>query len=197
MAENDEQDQDQDQDQGLCGEIKNSGEPCDYPSKYDDGRCGIHSDVNRDTQGRPTKFSDENARLAIAAARDEGKSKAGCERAAGVGDKTLDGWLEADPAFETVDGAEKSFSRAFAQARAEGESMYIDDGRRPEGDTSFAKYMLSSSFGYITTEGREHEHSGSIDREHTLGEDEQDAIRAALSPLNDSDSNTNIDASNE
>lgn len=142
-----------------CGETKGNGEPCEYEAKFADGKCGIHSSINGDTQGRPTKFTDERARLAIEAAR-EGKSKAGCERAAGIGQGTVNDWLEQSYTFETEDGQLASFSQAFAQARAEGESMYIDDGRSEDGDTSFAKFMLSSSYGYQESKKQETELTG-------------------------------------
>jgi hypothetical protein len=154
-------DTDDNPDSGRCGAECVDGSPCQNRV----GSCPVpsHTDPDAENPGRPTEFTDERARLAIAAARDEGKSKAGCERAAGVGDGTIGGWLEANPTFEADDGTEQTFSRAFALARAAGESMYIEDGRREYGDTSFAKFMLSSSFGYEKSEKRKTEHSGEID----------------------------------
>lgn len=142
----------------TCTATKNDGSSCDNPAKYADGKCGIHSDINGDTQGRPTKFTDERARIAIEAARGEdGKSIRGCERAAGVGEGTIDGWLEQGHTFENADGLIDSFSRAFAQARGDGESYYITEGGRTDGDIdpSFAKFMLASSYDYKKTEQRE------------------------------------------
>lgn len=147
----------------TCTATKNNGEPCENPVKFADGKCGIHSEINGGTEGRPTKFTDERARAAIKAAREEGKSIRGCERAAGVGEGTLRDWLEADRQFTTKDGLTDSFSRAFAQARAQGESEWIEEGRSPEGDASFAKFMLASSYDYKETAKTELEHSGEID----------------------------------
>lgn len=160
---------------GVCGELKGTGEPCENPVKYADGKCGIHTDVTDAEQGRPTKFTDERARAVIRAAK-EGKSKRGCERAAGVGEGTVRDWLKQSHTFTNSDGLVASFSRTFADARAQGESMYIQDGRREDGDTSFAKFMLSSSYGYKNTEKREHEHSGDGGGpiEVVIGGDEQD-----------------------
>jgi hypothetical protein len=149
-------------DSEQCIATKADGQQCDYAAKYADEKCGIHTDETDTGPGRPTKFTDERARLAIAAARDEGKSKAGCERAAGIGNDTLSGWLETDPTFTDENGDERNFSEAFVQARARGESMYIEDGRDLKGDTSFAKFMLSSSYGYEKTEKRKQEHSGDV-----------------------------------
>ena len=146
-------------DEQTCGEIKGNGEPCENPVKYADGKCGIHSEINGDTQGRPTKFSDKRARQALNAAR-IGKSKRGCERAAGVGEGTIDRWLEADREFEGDDGLIDSFAQAFAQARAKGETQCIRNARREDGNPAFEKYLLSSSFGYKKTEKQEHEHAG-------------------------------------
>lgn len=133
----------------LCGETKGNGEPCENPAKFADGKCGIHSDINGDTQGRPTKFTDERARAAIEAAREEGKSVRGCERAAGVAEGTIrKNWLKSNYQFVNEDGLVDSFIRAFAQARAQGESDWIEEGRSGDGDSSFAKFMLSSSYDY-------------------------------------------------
>ena len=166
-----------------CGATKGDGKPCEYEAKYADGKCGIHTDETETSQGRPSKFTDERARTMIEAA-EMGKSERGCERAAGVGEGRVSAWKEKDHMFENRDGRMASFRRAFAQARATGESELIRAGRQKHGDTPFAKFMLSSSFGYQKTEKQEHEHSGQIDREHTLGEDEQAAIREALDPTN-------------
>lgn len=160
-------------DDEQCGEIKNSGEPCENPVKYADGKCGIHSDINGDTQGRPTKFNDERAQLAIEAAR-EGKSVGGCERAAGVGEGTVRKWLDQDHTFEDGDGLVSSFFRAFAQARAEGESRCLDNARSADGNASFEKFMLASSFDYKKTEKQEltGEGGGSITINTTADTDE-------------------------
>lgn len=139
---------------GQCGEIKGNGEPCEYDAKYADGKCGIHSDIPDTSQGQPTKFTDERARAAIAAAK-FGKSKRGCERAAGVGEGTLNNWLDQGHTFTDKNGQVASFFRAFAQARAQGESQCIENARREDGDASFEKFMLASSYDYKKTEQRE------------------------------------------
>lgn len=142
-----------------CGEIKGDGEPCDYDAKYADGKCGIHSDINGDTQGQPTKFTADRAQAAIEAAR-EGKSKRGCERAAGVAEGTIGNWEEQGHTFTDENGRTASFFHSFAQARARGESRCIENARREDGEPSFEKFMLASSFDYKKTEKQETEHTG-------------------------------------
>lgn len=142
----------------ICGAECADGTPCEHPA----GSCPVASHADPDAenqQGRPTEFTDERAREAITAARD-GKSKAGCERAAGIGDGTIDSWLELNPTFEDRDGNERRFFPAFRRARGQGEDGWIDEGRGDDGDSSFAKFMLASSYDYQKSEKREHEHSG-------------------------------------
>ena len=139
----------------LCQTPKGNGEPCENPVKYADGKCGVHSEIPDGGPGRPTKFTDERARAALDAAR-EGKSKAGCERAAGVGDGTIDRWLESDRTFETEQGLHDRFARAFRRARAKGETRLVGGGLNGEEiDSSMAKFLLSTSYDYVKTERRE------------------------------------------
>jgi hypothetical protein len=139
-----------------CGVEQGNGKLCDNPVKYADGKCGIHT-TETDTRQGGAKFTDERARLAIEAARD-GKSIAGCERAAGVGKGTIGdggGWLDQNLTYKTENGLVANFSGAFAQARGKGEDVWIAEGCGEYGDASFAKFMLASSHGYKKTEQRE------------------------------------------
>jgi hypothetical protein len=160
-----------------CGVEQGNGKLCDNPVKYADGKCGVHTGVTDSSPGRPTKFNDERARLAIGAAL-EGKSVAGCERAAGVGQKTIGGWLEQNHTFETDEGLIADFSQAFAQARARGESWCIRNARREDGDASFEKFMLASSYDYKKTERVE----ADVDQTttHELADDDRDAALKAI-----------------
>lgn len=140
-----------------CNATKNNGEGCSYPAKYDDGKCGIHTEETEDTDpgGRPSKYSEERATQAIEAA-EEGKSKSGCARAAGVPQSTLQDWLNADYMYEG-----DQFPVAFARARAKGETKLLSGGLYdPDVDSSMAKFLLASSFDYVKAEKREMEHSG-------------------------------------
>jgi len=107
--------------------------------------------------GRPSTFTDELARRAIQAA-EKGKSEAGIEREVGVGDRTIfgdDGWIDQGLTYEDEAGGEREFSRALRRARGRGEDDWIKQGRDDDGDSSFAKFMLASSYGYKKTEKRE------------------------------------------
>ena len=142
-------------DDDICGaETASTDEPCQHPA----GSCPVTShseDVEENPQGRPSKFSDERAQAAIEAAR-EGLSKAGCERAAGIGDGTLNNWLEANPTFTTEEGETRQFFRAFRRARRAGESELVRGGLYDDDvDSSMAKFLLASSFDYKKTEQRE------------------------------------------
>lgn len=170
-----------------CGyEDTTTGQPCRHPA----GSCPVptHTEAAPDggnPQGRPSKFTDERARDAIEAAR-ESKSEAGCARAAGVSHTTIQNWQERDPTFTDEDGKQRSFLAAFTRARADGESMLIEGGLREEDvDSSMAKFLLASSYGYQKSEKREVEHSGQIDGERTLGEEEKAAIREGLAARRD------------
>ncbi|WP_330633703.1 hypothetical protein [Halocatena halophila] len=156
-----------------CTATKNDGEPCTYSAKYPDGKCGVHTDcIDPDPGGRPSKYNDERARAAIEAAR-EGKSRSGCARAAGVDEGTIRNWLS----------DREDFFRAYTRARAKGESRLIRGGLHdPDVDSSFAKFLLASSFDYATTEKREHSGPGGdsipVEQEHstTLSDSDRDFL---------------------
>ena len=142
-----------------CGTIQGNGDPCDNSIKYADGKCGIHTDETESRQGG-AKFNDSRAQDVINAAKD-GLSIRGCERAAGLGEGTLRGWLGEDYTYKTEDGLVANFSRSFAQAREQSEREFIRRGfEDPDVDASFAKFMLASSFGYVKTEKQEHTGEG-------------------------------------
>lgn len=130
----------------TCTATKNDGEPCEYTAKYDDGKCGIHTDESESGgPGRPFTLSEDDHDAILQAAR-EGKSESGCARAAGVDWHQLDNYLDATPEFR----------RSFAQARAQGESVLLQGGLRdPDVDSSMAKFLLASSFDYVKAEKRE------------------------------------------
>jgi len=147
----------------VCGHPTEGGDgpPCQNPPG-ENGRCYIPAHNGEDKpapQGRPSKYTDERARSAIDAASD-GFSKAGCARAAGVGEQTLLDWLNED---HTVNG--ESFSEAFMRARHEGERTLVKgplidhpDAPGPDGpevDGQHARFLLSTSFDYVKTEKQE------------------------------------------
>lgn len=134
-------------DDEICGYETVNGGGCQNRAG-DNGRCWIpqhnpDSDDENDGRGRP-ELLDEYRDEVLKAAR-QGKSISGCGREAGVDESTIRGWLE----------RHADFSRAFKRARAEGEDEWIREGRGPDGDSSFAKFMLNTSYDYKETEKRE------------------------------------------
>jgi hypothetical protein len=155
-------------DDDTCGAECVDGSKCQHPA----GSCPVASHSadgpTENQQGRPSKFTDERARAAIEAAR-EGLSKAGCERAAGVADGTLNNWLDDNPTFTDRDGEERQFFRAFRRARQVGERTLVDGGLHDDAvDSSMAKFLLASSFGYQKSEKLEHDVDADV--KHELGE---------------------------
>jgi hypothetical protein len=143
----------------LCGAETGAGGECQNPATEGDS-CWIESHgghAQTGAGGRPSTFTDDLARMAIAAA-EKGKSERGIEREVGVGRDTIfseNGWIEQGHTFTDADGTTRKFSVAIERARARGEDEWIREGRGDDGDSSFAKFMLSTSYGYIKTEKRE------------------------------------------
>lgn len=170
-------------DDTICGaDTTGTDSPCQNPAG-DNGRCWIPSHqpksetaADSDGRGRPSKYSEERAAAAIAAA-ETGKSKAGCARAAGVAKSTLHDWLDAGHTFEDED-----FRNAFRRARAQGESELITGGLYDdETDSSMAKFLLASSFDYQKSERRE------VDADHTHNASEQYAQLVAAASERDAE----------
>jgi|APHM01.1.fsa_nt_gi hypothetical protein len=135
----------EDADSERCGEIKNDGEPCEYSPKYEDGKCGIHSEHNERTpEGRPSKVAEHEDDL-LTGAR-QGMTLAGCARLAGVAEKTLHDYLNRN----------EGFRKSLKRARAQGELQHIQSV-----NDAGSRFILERSFGYIKTEKRE------VDGEHS------------------------------
>lgn len=142
-------------DNERCGYLLGDGSGCDNPTTEDgeSGRCWIdsHNETpmsNGVTPGRPSKFNDERAQQVIQAAR-QAKSKGGCARAAGVDRATVHRWLQDSPEFTDASGQKRDFRTAFAQARGDGETILVQGGLRNDDiDSSFAKFLLKTSFDY-------------------------------------------------
>ena len=141
-----------------------SGDTCGHPTQNGDGppcqnpategnHCWIpsHGDPDADNpQGRPFTITEDDHDAILAAAR-MGLSETGCARAAGTDWPQLDRYLDEHDEFRS----------AFARAREQGEERLIRDGLYdPEADASMARFLLSTSFGYVKTEKREVEHAG-------------------------------------
>lgn len=136
-----------------CGAECADGSPCEHPA----GSCPVPSHSNEDAEnhGRPSAFTYRRAHRAIETARD-GLSKAGCARAAGVGEATLKRWLDGDKWLGAT-----HFRSAFRRARNQGETQLVQEGLYDEDvDSSMAKFLLASSFDYKKTEKKEVENTG-------------------------------------
>ena len=146
-----------------CGYPTDGGDgpPCELPASKADGRCHHHTDTDeRSNGGREWAISEADHEDILEAARD-GFSKAGCARAAGVGEASLQRYLD----------AHEDFRSAFMRARHSGERTLVKGplvdhpdapGGGPEIDGQHARFLLSTSFDYQKTEKKELEHSGEV-----------------------------------
>ena len=143
-------------DEELCGETKADGEPCDYRAKYDDGKCGVHTD-EKDNFGRPSQVAEHEGDI-LTGAR-QGMTMEGLARLAGVAEKNLYVYLNKNP----------DFRKSLKRARAQGELKHLQSV-----NDSGSRFVLERSFGYVKTEKREidaeHEHSGELSWTETLKE---------------------------
>ena len=113
----------------------------------------ILGEADGSTKGRDFAITEDDHDDLLQAAK-TGLSLRGCARAAGVSHSQLRRYLD----------AHEEFRSSFERARAHGEAELIEGGLRDEGvDTSMAKFILASSYGYKKAEKREVE--GSM--EHT------------------------------
>ena len=124
----------------TCKATKNDGEPCEYAAKYEDGKCGIHTDHNprQDPGGRPSLLDEYEDDIMIGAR--QGMTLEGCARLAGVAEKTLHSWINNNEEFR------KSLKRARAQGELKHLQTVNDRG---------SQFLLERSFGYVKTEKRE------------------------------------------
>jgi len=148
-----------------CGVIKNDGDPCTYRAKYDDGKCGIHTnETKHDPGGRPSKL-EEHKEEVLKYAR-AGMSDKDCANIAGVTKQTLYNWLDRN----------EDFFDSFQRARAKGSFSLRRTLLQPREDENAqgARFLLERSRGYTKTEDKNVDLSGdlTIDTEFvTIGED--------------------------
>jgi hypothetical protein len=136
-------------DEDICGHPTQGGDgpPCQHPASEGDS-CWLKAHGGSSDTGRPSIFTDELAREAIAAVA-EVYSFAGTEERIGVGEGTINGdggWLDQNLTFTDTDGTERDFSRAFMRARGQARTDLVQGGLTGDYDSSFTKYMLRSSF---------------------------------------------------
>jgi len=147
-------------DDDQCGHIMNNGDPCEYDPKYEDGKCGIHSEHNERTPagGRP-ELLDEYRDDILTGAR-QGMTLEGCARLAGVAEKTLHAWIN----------KHEEFRKALKRARAEGELRHLQSV-----NDRGSQFILERSFGYVKTEKREVDMDADVDGDVDLTVDFDDA----------------------
>jgi hypothetical protein len=129
----------------ICGEPRSDGDPCQWNVDAK-GPCPFHDDSKETPDnGREFTIAESDHDTILESAR-QGLSQSGCARAVGVDEKNLRRYLD----------AHEDFRRAFMRARKEGETKLVLGGlQNPEIDSSFAKFLLSTSFDYVETERRE------------------------------------------
>ena len=121
----------------TCDATKNDGEPCEYDAKYDDGKCGIHTD-EKDNIGRPSEVEEHTDDILVGAR--QGMTMEGLARLAGVDESNLYRHLDKNPEFR------KSLKRARAQGELKHLQSVNDRG---------SQFLLERSFGYVKTEKHE------------------------------------------
>ena len=121
----------------TCNATKNDGDPCEYAAKYDDGKCGIHTD-EKDNIGRPSEVEEHTDDILVGAR--QGMTMEGLARLAGVDESNLYRYLDKNPEFR------KSLKRARAQGELKHLQSVNDRG---------SQFLLERSFGYVKTEKRE------------------------------------------
>lgn len=134
----------------TCTATKNDGDPCEYEAKYEDGKCGIHSEHNerQDPGGRPSLLEEYEDDI-YAGAR-QGMTLEGCARLAGVAEKTLHKWINEN----------EEFRKSLNRARAHGELQHLQSV-----NDSGSRFILERSFGYVKTEKREVEMDADVDHQ--------------------------------
>lgn len=113
----------------ICGHEKNDGEPCTFEPKYDDGKCGHHTECDTGAErreGRPSKLSYERQEK-IAQAIEQGKSLNSAARMAGVDPSTVYGWI--DRGESEIDAGNENeyteFYKRLTRAKGQGEDFYF------------------------------------------------------------------------
>ena len=124
----------------TCNATKNDGDPCEYAAKYEDGKCGIHTDHNprQDPGGRPSLLEEYEDDIMIGAR--QGMTLEGCARLAGVAEKTLHSWINNN----------EEFRKSLKRARAQGELKHLQSV-----NDRGSQFLLERSYGYVKTEKRE------------------------------------------
>jgi len=133
----------------TCNATKNDGEPCEYPAKYDDGKCGHHTECDTgavNPEGRPSKLSYERQEK-IAQAIEAGKSMTIAARKAGVSRNAVYSWISKGEDQEEGEYAE--FHDRIMRARGEGEDFYLSlalEMAKENGDHRFIASLMKQRY---------------------------------------------------
>jgi len=141
-----------DDDTEQCGHIKNDGEPCTFGAKYDDGKCGHHTEceTGEDPIGRPTKLSYERQEQ-IASDIEQGRSMASAARKAGVTPQTVINWMDRGKGelSEDKENAYTAFFERITRAKGEGEEYYfktVVEMAKEDGDHRFIASLMKQRY---------------------------------------------------
>jgi len=130
----------------ICGHPTADETPCQHPAT-DGNSCWLNEHGgDADPSGRPSLL-DEHEDDILTGAR-QGMTLEGCARLAGVAEKTLHSWINKNDEFR----------KSLKRARAHGELQHLQSV-----NDSGSQFILERSFGYVKTEKRELEHSGTGD----------------------------------
>ena len=143
----------------ICGHIKNDGEPCTYSPKYDDGKCGHHTDEKEYTGGRPDKLSYERQEQ-IASDLEAGKSLNSAARKAGITPQTVFNWLDRGEAEKEKgnENAYTEFLERITRAKGYGEDFYFNlalELAKENGDHRFIASLMKQRYPDSWAEGED------------------------------------------
>jgi len=130
----------------ICGHPTADETPCQHPATDGDSCWLNEHGGDADPSGRPSLL-DEHEDDILTGAR-QGMTLEGCARLAGVAEKTLHSWINKNDEFR----------KSLKRARAHGELQHLQSV-----NDSGSQFILERSFGYVKTEKRELEHSGTGD----------------------------------
>lgn len=105
-----------------CGHDTASGDACQLPGSFADGKCHHHTEVNGpEDAGRPTKLTRDRQEK-IASIIEQGGSITEACRRAGIHRETFGNWMQRGE--EQSEGVFAEFFDRLVRARGEGEGTY-------------------------------------------------------------------------
>ena len=136
-----------------CGHIKNDGESCTFNAKYEDGKCGHHTECdtgNDRDSGRPSKLSYERQEQR-AADIEQGRSMTSAARKSGVTPQTVINWMDKGKAAKenNEENEYSEFLERITRAKGEGEEYYfrtVVEMAKDEGDHRFLASLMKQRY---------------------------------------------------